>query len=57
MSSAEALICATRNGGPAFDPRGGLGTLAEGSLADLVLVDGDPIADIRVLQDHAQVDA
>ena len=55
MSSAEALICATRNGGAAFAPRGGLGTLAEGSLADLVLVDGDPIADIRVLQDHGKL--
>ena len=55
MSSAEALICATRNGGAAFAPRGGLGTLAEGSLADLVLVDGDPIADIRVLQDHSKL--
>lgn len=55
MSSAEALICATRNGGAAFAPRGGLGTLAEGSLADLLLVDGDPIADIRVLQDHAKL--
>lgn len=55
MSSAEALICATRNGGAAFSPRGGLGTLAEGSLADLVLVDGDPIADVRVLQDHGKL--
>lgn len=55
MSSAEALLCATRNGGTAFAPRGGLGTLAEGSLADLVLVDGDPIADIRVLQDHGKL--
>ncbi len=55
MSSAEALICATRNGGAAFAPRGGLGTLAEGSLADLLLVDGDPITDIRVLQDHGKL--
>jgi imidazolonepropionase-like amidohydrolase len=55
MSSAEALICATRNGGAAFAPRGGLGTLTEGSLADLVLVDGDPIADIGVLQDHGKL--
>ena len=55
MSSAQALICATRNGGLAFDPRGSVGTLAEGSLADLVVVDGDPIADVRVLQDHAKL--
>lgn len=55
MSSAEALICATRNGGLAFDPRGSVGTLAEGSLADLLVVDGDPIANVRVLQDQAKL--
>ncbi len=55
MRPAEALICATRNGGQAFDPGGSVGTLAEGSLADLVVVDGDPLTDIRVLQDHARL--
>ena len=52
LSPAEALLCATRNGGQAMDPRGRLGTLAAGSLADFVVVDGDPLADVRVLQDH-----
>ena len=55
MRPAEALICATRNGGQAFDPCGSVGTLAEGSLADLIVVDGDPLTDIRVLQDHARL--
>ena len=55
MSNAEALICATRNGGLAFDSRGSVGTLAPGSLADLVLVDGDPLSDIRILQDRAKL--
>jgi imidazolonepropionase-like amidohydrolase len=27
-----------------------VGTLAKGHLADLVIVDGDPLADVRVLQ-------
>ena len=52
MSSAEALLCATRDGGAAADPNGMLGTLEAGKYADLVVVDGDPIADIRILQDH-----
>ncbi len=55
MREAEALICATRNGGEAFDPGGSLGVLREGACADLLLVDGDPLADIRVLQDHARL--
>ena len=52
MRPAEALVCATRNGGTAMDPSGTLGTLQAGTAADLVVVDGDPLADIRVLQDH-----
>jgi imidazolonepropionase-like amidohydrolase len=55
LSPAEALVCATRNGGQAMDPSGRLGTLEPGSKADLVIVDGDPLSDIRVLQDHAKL--
>ena len=52
MSPAEALQCATRDGGLAFDPTGMIGTLEVDTAADLVIVDGDPTADITVLQ-HA----
>jgi imidazolonepropionase-like amidohydrolase len=38
-----------------MDPSGQLGTLEPGTAADLVIVDGDPIRDIRVLQDHAKL--
>lgn len=55
MRPAEALLCATRNGGRAFDPQGSLGTLEAGALADFIVVDGDPLADIRILQDHARL--
>lgn len=53
-SPAEALVCATRNGGLAmgYDD---LGTLEPGRLADLILVDGDPLADISVLSGPEQV--
>jgi imidazolonepropionase-like amidohydrolase len=57
LSPAEALLCATRDGGAAVDPSGMLGTLEEGKLADLVIVDGDPLADITVLQDHDRITA
>ena len=55
MSSTEALLCATRDGGAAADPSGMLGTLEEGKYADLVIVDGDPVADIRILQDLERI--
>ena len=55
MRPAEALLCATRNGGKAFRGDGGLGTLSPGSTADFIVVDGDPLSDIRVLQDHARL--
>jgi len=55
MSNAESLICATRHGGLAFEPTGSLGTLESGSLADLVIVDGNPLEDIRILQDHQKL--
>ncbi|MFC3214868.1 metal-dependent hydrolase family protein [Novosphingobium panipatense] len=47
-STTEALLCATRNGGQAmgYDD---LGTLEPGNLADLILIDGDPLTDIAVL--------
>ena len=55
MRPAEALICATRNGGSAMDPRGSLGTLEAGSKADILIVDGDPLADISILQDRSKI--
>jgi imidazolonepropionase-like amidohydrolase len=51
MSPAEALLCATRDGGMAADPTGMLGTLEAETAADLVIVDGDPTNDVTVLQE------
>ena len=47
------LRWATKNGGELLH-RGapGAGTITPGSLADLLVVDGDPSADIRALADH-----
>ncbi len=55
MSPEEALLCATRDGGLAVDPTGMLGTLEAGTLADLVIVDGDPSRDVKVLQDAERI--
>ncbi len=54
-SPFDALLAATRDGGAAADPSGMVGTLEEGKYADLVVVDGDPVADVRVLQDLSKI--
>jgi imidazolonepropionase-like amidohydrolase len=50
-SPSEALRCATRNGGAlmTYGSDEKLGEIKEGYLADLLLVDGDPLADLSVL--------
>lgn len=54
-SPADALICATRNGGLAMMPDGSLGTLEPGKLADLILVKGDVLADLSILTDPSRM--
>jgi imidazolonepropionase-like amidohydrolase len=56
MSPAEAIICATKNGGLMLDPAGNIGTLRPGSVADFIVVDGDPLQDITVLQNLDKLD-
>ena len=53
--AAGALICATRNGGQAMMDDGSLGTLEPGKLADLILVDGDVLADISIPTDLSRI--
>jgi imidazolonepropionase-like amidohydrolase len=53
FSPLEALLTATAHAGPLVGER--LGRIEEGYLADLVVVDGDPTADIRVLLDPDRV--
>lgn len=52
-SPAEALLCGTRNGGALMTLGSGemLGEVKEGYLADLLLVNGDPLTDLSVLLD------
>ena len=55
MSTMEALLSATAWGGPMMRMGKVLGYIREGFLADILLVDGDPLADITVLQDKARI--
>src|SRR6266478_1048809 len=47
----EALVAATKYGGQIMMRPDELGCVKEGYLADLLLVDGDPLANIAILQD------
>ena len=49
-SPAEALGAATRTNAALLDRAGELGTVAPGAIADLLLVDGDPLADLDLFQ-------
>ncbi len=55
FSPSEALVAATKQGGELVD--WDVGQVRAGYLADLLLVDGDPTADVRILQDKANLAA
>ncbi len=55
MSPMEAIEAATRLGGEIMGRPHELGLIREGYLADMILVDGDPLKDIRLLQQRARI--
>jgi imidazolonepropionase-like amidohydrolase len=54
-SPMEALVAATKLGGEIMGRPGELGLVQAGALADLLLVEGDPLADIAILQDRTAI--
>jgi imidazolonepropionase-like amidohydrolase len=55
MTPKEAIVAATRNGAFAMRMEGEVGTLEPGRVADVLVVDGDPLADVTVLQDPERI--
>lgn len=55
MTPLEAITCATSNGALAMRMEGKVGTVAEDQLADVLVIDGDPLADIKILQDRSRI--
>jgi imidazolonepropionase-like amidohydrolase len=55
LGADGALLAATRNAAEALGAADRLGTLEPGKLADLLVVDGAPDQDVRVLQDPARL--
>ncbi len=52
IPALEVLRWATKHGAELMGRGDELGTIAEGKLADLLVVDGDPLEDVRILQDR-----
>jgi imidazolonepropionase-like amidohydrolase len=55
MGAMGAIVAATRTNAELFGLADRIGTVEEGKDADLIVVDGDPIADIGVLADRDRV--
>jgi imidazolonepropionase-like amidohydrolase len=51
----EALVAATKRGAEIMMKGNELGEVRDGYLADLLLVDGDPVANIAILQDPSRL--
>ncbi|KKY35870.1 putative amidohydrolase 1 [Diaporthe ampelina] len=52
----EAIIAATAGVAALMMRADDLGKIQKGYYADCILVDGDPLADITILQDHSRLD-
>lgn len=48
----EVLTCATKNGAKILGRSHEIGTVEAGKFADLLLLEGDPLADIRIIEDR-----
>lgn len=55
LSPMDAIISATRIGAEALGMEDKIGTLSPGKVADLLMIDGDPIQDIKILKDKSAV--
>jgi imidazolonepropionase-like amidohydrolase len=55
FSPMDTLVAATRDGGAIMGKAGELGVVRQGALADLLLIDGDPLADVGLLQDSRAI--
>lgn len=55
LSPMDAILAMTRNNARAIGWEKDVGTLTVGSLGDVLLVDGNPLDDVRILQDPKKI--
>jgi imidazolonepropionase-like amidohydrolase len=51
----EAIVAATKHGSQIMRMENEIGTIEEGKLADVLVIDGDPVADITILQNRRKL--
>jgi imidazolonepropionase-like amidohydrolase len=55
MTPMQTIVASTKTASECIHMQSDVGTLEEGKLADLLIVDGDPLSDIKVLQDRERL--
>ena len=55
LKPIEAITCATKIGAEACYLGAKTGTLEKGKWADLIVVDGDPTSEVKLLQNKAKI--
>jgi imidazolonepropionase-like amidohydrolase len=55
LSPMEAIVSATRTAGETLGLRDQIGTIEKGKMADLIVVEGDPLKDITILQKKEKI--
>ncbi len=55
MTPMQSIVASTKMGAQLLGMGDSLGTLEPGRLADLILIDGDPLADINIVADPTRV--
>ncbi len=55
FSPMEAIVAATKHGSELMRTEDETGTIEAGKFADLLIVDGDPLEDITILQDRSKL--
>ncbi len=55
MSEMEAIMAATKNTSEVLGLENKLGTIEKGKLADIIIIEGDPLKDIKVLRDKKNI--
>jgi len=56
LSPMQAIVAATKTAAECLALEDEIGTLETGKLADVLIVDGDPLADIQVLEDKRRIE-